>query len=360
VKAAPRPTRRDIEVSKLLLDPSNFRILEAHGKSEAELLKVLEENYSVIEIGRSIADNGYFSEEPLSAIEDKGLYRVIEGNRRLAALRFLLDPQARKISSNYEEWEKLATHLKEPIVTVPVVVYKDRDDVTAFLGFRHITGIMKWEPLAKARFIDALVEKQGTASDFAEIGKMIGNRASTIRANYIAYRTLLEARDDFGLDTSRVEQNFSVFYRALTYSSIANFVKLNVDKQSKSLRKPVPTKMSTQLGELIGFIHGTKDVSPVLTDSRKLTDLGQVLMESNATEILRSTRDLSKAHELVGGEEKRLASNLSLASYYLDQSLREAHRHTKVPSIVDLVTKCTGTMSKILSSFPTVRETLVK
>ena len=36
--------------------------------------------------------------------------------------------------------------------------YAQRSEVTPYLGFRHITGVMQWRPYQKARYIAQLVE----------------------------------------------------------------------------------------------------------------------------------------------------------------------------------------------------------
>ncbi len=361
VHSESQPPIQWVDVPNLYFDPDNFRLPEGHGRSQPELLQILDNSFGALEIGESIADNGYFPEEPISAVKDSPeKYTVIEGNRRLAALKFLIDPRARSLSENRDEWEKLAKRMKHDVLKVPVIVYKNRDELVAFLGFRHITGILKWEPLAKAIFIDTLVEKAGGIADFRHVAKTIGSNTPTIRDNYIAYRILLQARDDFDIDTSRLEKNFSVFYRALSSGSISNFIGLKKDRSPEALRKPIPSKSRDVLEKLIGYIHGTEGVEPVITDSRQLTRLGDVLADVEARRILNDTRDLAKAFEMAGGEERRVTENLSSAGFYLDEALRDAHRHTKSAKVGGLVRRCSQSLYQILLSFPSVKEEVFK
>ncbi len=186
---------------------------------------------------------------------------------------------------------------------------------------------MKWDPLAKARFISSLVEQKGAGADFTEVARETGSRKPTIRDNYIAYCILLQARDTFEIDTSKLEKNFSVFYRALSNPSFTEFISLNKDRSPKDLRMPIPAKKATALEELIGYIHGTNKVDAVLTDSRQLTKLGEILSSKAAYNHLRVNRNLDQAYQLTGGEERRLIDNLNSASFYLDDALRDAHRY---------------------------------
>jgi hypothetical protein len=347
-----------IEVSRLLFDDHNFRLSEdTKGLSQKELLKILNRDFDPLPIAESIVDNGYFVEEPLVVIpkpsSDK--FIVIEGNRRLAALKFLLEEDLRPLSGDPNYWELLAKRLKKDISRVPVVVYQNREELTTFLGYRHITGILRWDPLAKARFINSLVERKGKKGDFVEIARETGSRKATIRDNYVAYRIVLQAKEDFDIDTSKLEKNFSVFYRALGNPSITGFIGLNKDKTPTELRMPVPQKKAVALEELIGYIHGTNKAQAVLTDSRQLTKLGEVLSSKPAYNLLRNSRNLDQAFQLTGGEERRLIDNLNQASFYLDESLRDAHRHKGSSSVASAVKRCAETIWLIFKSFPEIQ-----
>jgi hypothetical protein len=64
--AVSRRTPLYIPVSRLFLDPENPRLpKEAQGKSEGELLEVLFRRFNLEELAYSMAENGYFDEEPL-------------------------------------------------------------------------------------------------------------------------------------------------------------------------------------------------------------------------------------------------------------------------------------------------------
>jgi hypothetical protein len=170
----------------------------------------------------------------------------------------------------------------------------------------------------------------------------------------------LQARDDFDIDTSKLEKNFSVFYRSLSSGSISNFIGLKKDRSPEALRKPVPGKFRDALEKLIEYIHGTEGVEPVITDSRLLTKLGDVLADPEARRILNDTRDLTKAYEMAGGEERRVTENLSSAGFYLDEALRDAHRHTRSTKVAGLVRRCSESLYQILLSFPSVKEEVFK
>ena len=99
------------ELSQLRLDGHNPRLKEGmENASQAELLAELAREYELQDLGRSIADNGYFSEEPLVAIRNKGgkTWTIVEGNRRLAALQLLeiRMPRPRSCAGNGRNWRR--------------------------------------------------------------------------------------------------------------------------------------------------------------------------------------------------------------------------------------------------------------
>jgi hypothetical protein len=143
-----------LPVNILLLDKQNYRLPpESTTWGQTKLCLALED-YELFPIAESMADNGYFMEEPLIGIpSEDGQVIIIEGNRRLTTLKFLTDPELRKLSINKEEWEELAEKAlanKHDLTNVPVVVHATRDELDAILGFRHITATLKWDPLCKA------------------------------------------------------------------------------------------------------------------------------------------------------------------------------------------------------------------
>ncbi len=83
-----------LTVTNLLLDPINARIPGSSPTlSQRELLADLVENDKVLDLAKSIVDNGFFPVESLIMVEESKKKYVVEGNRRLAALKLLISPE---------------------------------------------------------------------------------------------------------------------------------------------------------------------------------------------------------------------------------------------------------------------------
>ena len=141
----PIQQKKDVEwvdIGRLCLDPKNPRLPpDLEDFSPDNLLKTLADEYDLIEIGQSIADHGYFSEEPLVVVPEEDNLVVVEGNRRLASLKLLNDP-ARAPKSYQKTWAKLSENRKFDVRQAPILQYERRSDVVPYLGYRHITGVL--------------------------------------------------------------------------------------------------------------------------------------------------------------------------------------------------------------------------
>jgi hypothetical protein len=162
--------------------------------SQPQLLAELAKEYELQDLGQSIADNGYFSEEPLVTIRnpDKKSWTVVEGSRRLAALLLLENPNSapRKLQ---DRWKVLSGERRKHVKEVPILEYPSRAEITPYLGFRHITGVLPWRPYQKGRYIAQQVERGRLT--FQQIARVIGSKSNTVREHYVAYTLVRQARD---------------------------------------------------------------------------------------------------------------------------------------------------------------------
>lgn len=85
---------RSLSIENLKLDIKNPRFSYQSTKvmNQTEIIKYLVANHAVYELAKDIAINGYLlNEEPIVCKEGE-TYVVLEGNRRVAACKILLNP----------------------------------------------------------------------------------------------------------------------------------------------------------------------------------------------------------------------------------------------------------------------------
>jgi len=143
-------------VANLHLDAKNPRLgRDITNRSPRDIIDYLFKNNKAMEVAKSIATRGYFPNEPLLAIrKDDGLV-VIEGNRRLAALKALHNPdllegsEQRKIQGLVRQIQDISA-----ISKVPVTVAPSRRATDSQIVGRHIgTPVIAWRSENRASFI---------------------------------------------------------------------------------------------------------------------------------------------------------------------------------------------------------------
>lgn len=151
---------RTISINMIQLDEHNPRLPTTLGRSQKDMTLYIARNTSITELMTAIAENDYFPGEPIIVVPDKtGGYTVVEGNRRLTALRLLKDPSLYPRNARVREISENAKYRPD---TVPCVIFDRREDVVNYLGYRHISGVKQWEPLAKARYIGQYLGRKPT------------------------------------------------------------------------------------------------------------------------------------------------------------------------------------------------------
>ena len=141
---------KKISVSDLHFDVDNPR-LAGYGISrqsnDEDILRILWDAMDVRELVQSIAASGFFQHEPLIVARKDDRNIVIEDNRRLAAVKVLLnDPVAKKF-----RWEipTIPVDIRRQLESLPVII-SDRQKSWRYLGFKHVNGPAKWSSYAKA------------------------------------------------------------------------------------------------------------------------------------------------------------------------------------------------------------------
>ena len=281
----------DVQVSKLFLDPENPRLPEdAQGKKEIELLSVLYRDFSLDELADSMAQNGYFDEEPLVAIpqklpealekvdvsskefkdfieDDTTLFTVVEGNRRLATVKLLLDNDLREML-RIKHWPTITESVRKDISLLPVIIYPKRNDVVPYLGVRHIVGIQKWDSYAKARYIANMIEG-GLSID--QIEAQIGDKTGALIKNYVGYKLLDQASDEFDFDLRRAKNDFSLLILAIGQGNIKRFLGLPTKLKDADPKMPVAADDIENMKSLFIWMFGTEKIKPVIRESRDIT-----------------------------------------------------------------------------------------
>src|SRR5258706_2795848 len=144
------PEFEHIETAKIQFDPKNPRLGGASVTNQPKLQAILmEEPHFAKELVGSIVENGFIEYEPLVVRQVDEHYVVIEGNRRLAAVKHII--------GNADLYPAaIVKQLRE----VPVLIFHQKADsshlkeIRTYLGVRHLQGYREWTAESKAIFLD--------------------------------------------------------------------------------------------------------------------------------------------------------------------------------------------------------------
>jgi hypothetical protein len=320
--AKPLPPPKDIPVTDLYLDPRNPRLAgeDLTVDQQDEIAKILWRDRAVNELVDSIAASGYWKHEELFAAKEGGKLVVIEGNRRLAAVKLLTDDTLRN-RLGITGLPSLSTADRQKLETLPVIECK-REDVWQYIGFKHVNGPQDWDSIAKAEYIARVHNEYKIPLD--QIARTIGDRHDTARRLYRGLMVLQQAEQTGKFDVhDRYNTRFaySHLWTGLGYDNIQKFLGLTADKGFEP--NPIPKSHLEHLRELCLWLYGSKKEhkEPIIrSQNPDLRKLDETLGSKNGVAALRSGLPLETALKASRGDERLLREAL----VHAEQKLKEA------------------------------------
>lgn len=318
----------ELEVSSLEFDEENPRLpTSVKGGDEDQILEYLATKTRIENLISSIGENGFFPGEAIVVVPRDDKYVVIEGNRRLAALRLLLNPSLAprpSIARAAEEAENKPTKVRAYVV-------ESRDDTLQYLGFRHISGVQRWDPLAKARYLEALFERvTGNAQErYTAVAREIGSNGATVRRNLdalAAYR-IVEGYEFYEISEIDEETfHFGTFYTAISDSNIANFVGVRSNGRPRHPIEDATVVNEEHLEELVRWMF-ERDArgNTRLIESRNISKLGTVVKDPESLKALRSNQTLEAAYLLTPHGRDDFMRHINEAIQELKQANANLH-----------------------------------
>ncbi len=295
-----------VHPDQLEFDPENPRFGGLlSGKSQEELqLAIFGEPYYASELVDSLVENGFIDYEPLVVRRKGNNFIVIEGNRRLAAVRY--------IRSNLDQYP----NRKSDLDSIPVLIFPEAADereesaMRIYLGLRHLLGFREWPPISKAVFLDRQSKNEGGLDQIIKEVRITKQQA---RRFLVPYRLMHKASL-----TLPPGDDFWVLAEALQRAGVKAFIQLDVDATTLEVRSYNKRNLLQLLDDLYGSrTPGSRRRDPA---NRKVKD----------------TRDLSLFAKVVSSEKARLhlhaGESLEEAGIYVDtreQSLKRLGTITK-------------------------------
>jgi hypothetical protein len=328
---APGDMRNNISLQQLYFDPENPRLSSnSRDADDGVILDWMLKKGNILELMSSIAATGYSDAEPLLVTQrlNGDGYTVVEGNRRLAALKLLASPQLANLRKKAVA-EIASTADIQLTTSIPSIVYPRRDDILDYLGYRHITGIKPWGPRQKAEYLKQLLASRindGIPPERALplVAEMIGSKPYYARKLLISLAVVEMAEENafWGSESlDRIDANFSVFHTALSYENIRDYVGIDeADDWNIHNIKAAETK------NILEWVCGS---NKIIGESRELRRLNAVIGNDVALAKLKSGLTLEIAAEYTGEALDDFRKFLNDAYVKLQEADRLASRPSK-------------------------------
>ena len=321
--------KRTVNIDSLFFDELNPRlpIRLQNINDEIKVLDYMIRYGNIDELMESIAVNGYSDAEPLLVVakEDGSGYIVVEGNRRLAAVKLLSHPEYAKVK--IKTITEIAGNALNIPTEIPVIVYTTRDAILDYLGYRHITGVKEWGSLEKARYLDQLYisHKDEQGNVYSKIAKMIGSKPAYVLKLHQALKLYELANENayYGENIAEEDISFSWIYTALCQASIQNFLNIQDDKSANfsDLNEENYKKLFIWM-----FGHEKR-----VKESRQISDLARIVSAPEAINMFDKGASIKDAYIYTDGPGKAFVDLLFNSKNSLSQALNIIPQLNTIP-----------------------------
>jgi hypothetical protein len=326
-----KPKYDTINLADLKLDSNNPRLPKSlHGKDEVDIIEYMLLDASLIELMLAIGENDFFPGEQLLVVKDTdGKYKVIEGNRRLSAVKLLSNPELARVQKI--KIEKVLEETKHRPKEIPCLIFNSESEIHNYLGYRHITGIKEWKLLEKARYLNGLRRENYSKIPInqasREIAKIIGSRMDYVRRILIGYEIYSTIEDEafFKIrDLNDTTFHFNYIADSLNKANINEFlgVDFTAEKPTEQLNGGNLKKWAKWL-----FEKNEQNRTRLIGTSGDLSKLNKILGNETARKAWdEKGLDLDRAYELTEDLSQIFSEAIKKSIEYLEQADNIVHR----------------------------------
>lgn len=287
-----------VRLDDLLLDPNNPRFSElGEGYDEVQESRYADEKvqqiafdkmrsktFNVAELRDTIRTIGFLPMDRIvvrewNAKDGATKYVVIEGNRRVTALKWLiqLDEAGKETfdQSTRENFTNLECLLLNQAIAPEAAVL-------ILPGLRHVSGIKEWGPYQKAKAVFALRQ---TGLSPQEAAQSLGLSTRAANNSYRCFLALENLKEDEEFGEYAQPNMYSYFEEVFKKPAVKSWLDWSDEEESfeddENLREFYTW--------MIGPSDDDDDAGPhKLPEAKSVRDLAQVIEDENALAVLRS------------------------------------------------------------------------
>lgn len=357
-------TTGKIPTDLLDFDPNNPRLIEDGIKNpdDAQIIKALADGSDLAEVVASVAENGYIDIEPLIVQRMGQRFRVLEGNRRLAAIRILQQPAL--AAGTGITVPAISAETKQSLNEVTGYAVSSPDQARDFIGFKHINGPHKWDAIAKARFAaDWYKKERNSGVTLERIARHLGDGHDTVVRLVNGMFVLDQAKEakvwDIGDRYPGRKFAFSHLYTALTRPGYREFLGLPDEWRDDDPKpNPVPRNKVGNLQRVMVWLYGSKsdDVEPVINSQNPdIRNLGAVLLNARARTTMLLRGNLQEAYAQVEPKGIRFETALINAKQEAEKAMSQIAGYDPADStLLEIGRELRDTSDQLFSSMSSI------
>lgn len=339
-----------LDIDKLLLDPNNYRIHShprytfvreeniANSLVQKRVREMVEgENREDIkDLINSFKTNGFLRIDNIlirkhEFSDDK--YVVIEGNRRIAALKALKD--------DYQRGYLIGRLDPQIFDQLETVIYNlNEEDYLLLMGLRHVNGVKEWGDYEQSELIMNLKQKYGM--DMTEIANRLGMKKSEVKRRINSFTAMEKYRNDEEFGDYFKSSQAGIFYELMSKPNMREW--LDWDESVSDF------KNKKHLKRFFSWISPTEDwSSPIIQKRDDIREISKFIKDEEAIEVLEEKQSISEALEQSAYfTEQGFKSNIKSIKKSLD----------KIPAtaLLDMDTESKKEIKKIINIIDVFRK----
>ncbi len=297
-----------VRLENLFLDPNNYRlrsnpdwniideksILKPGIQKRTTYFIAGENNFKINDLIESIKINGFLKVDNIlvKRYENSENYLVIEGNRRLAALKVLKEQK----DKGYDIGILDPSFLDSPIEVV-LYIYLNDKDYLILMGLKHVSGNKKWDTYNQSKL---LYELKNQGEKEIDIAKKIGLNKSSVEQQirgYLAIQEFLEEikSENYG-DRFDPYQKLQMFIELTTKPKLKKWI--GWDENTFSFKNSDNKKRFfswiTPLIETDDESNESEIIDPIILNHKEVRELENIIDDEETLEYMERTRNFNE------------------------------------------------------------------
>lgn len=293
---------KKISVKNIYLDPNNFR-LHGHSKykqtrpEDCKNIMVQKRTYNMILEGErregikdlldSFKSNGILKiDNILVRALPGGGFLVVEGNRRIATLKAILDDYENgydigNVDQDFLDYKK-----------VDVVEYElgsdESESYLLLMGLRHVTKVKDWGDFEQSELVHELNTKFGLS--FSDISDRLGIGVAQVRRRVNTFAAMQLYKGDAQYGDQFSSKMAPVFYELMGAPQIRDW--LDWQEDTKEFNN------SENLNRFFDWISKTDEKDePIIKGRDDIRTLKKIIFDAEALDIMEESQSLTEAFE---------------------------------------------------------------